>query len=114
MATRKITRKVITPVKPVVRKEVKKVEVVEEEKGPVDLSRKVETQPEEVEDSKVEGTGPGKTVRAKKECFFCHSKTSPSYTDLGSLRRYLTDRAKIVSKERSGVCARHQRAVATN
>ncbi|MBI2599736.1 30S ribosomal protein S18 [Candidatus Daviesbacteria bacterium] len=53
-------------------------------------------------------------VRAKKVCYFCQSKTNPSYTDLANLRRYLTDRAKILPRARSGVCSKHQRAVARN
>lgn len=52
--------------------------------------------------------------RPKRVCLFCQSKTVPSYTDLSFLRRFLTDRAKIVAKERSGICSKHQRAVAKN
>lgn len=95
MATHKITRKVITPVKTVVKEQPVKVEVKEE----------VETQAEEKTTQR---------VGVKKECYFCKSKLTPSYTDLGNLRRYLTDRAKIVSKERSGVCSKHQRDVSKN
>lgn len=114
MATRKITRKVIIPVKPIVKKEVlEKVEEVKVEVQPI-RSESRGRGPEEVEDAKVEEGTNTKTVRAKKECAFCHSKTNPSYTDLGSLRRFLTDRAKIVSRERSGVCAKHQRQVSKN
>ena len=54
------------------------------------------------------------TSRVARECFFCQKKSNPLYTDLTNLRRHLTDRAKIVSKERSGVCSKHQRAVAKN
>ena len=53
-------------------------------------------------------------TRTKRVCMFCQNKITPMYTDLVTLRRFLTDRAKIVAKERSGVCARHQRAVAKN
>lgn len=52
-----------------------------------------------------------KNLRVKRTCHFCQSKTSPSYTDLATLKKYLTDRAKIVAKLRSGVCSKHQRAV---
>ncbi|OGE64814.1 30S ribosomal protein S18 [Candidatus Daviesbacteria bacterium RIFCSPLOWO2_02_FULL_36_7] len=51
-----------------------------------------------------------KVVR-KKVCFFCQSKIAPSYTDTSVLRHYLSDRVKIVSKLKSNVCSRHQRAV---
>ncbi len=53
-------------------------------------------------------------ARPKKVCYFCQNKVSPSYTELVSLRKFMTDRAKILPKGRSGVCSRHQRAVAKN
>lgn len=53
-------------------------------------------------------------VGTKKGCSFCQSKTIPTYIDIASLRRYLTDRSKIVPKMRSGVCSKHQRAVSKN
>ncbi len=50
-------------------------------------------------------------LKVKRSCLFCQSKTTPSYTDLVTLKRFLTDRAKILPKLRSSVCARHQRAL---
>jgi small subunit ribosomal protein S18 len=35
------------------------------------------------------------------------------YKDVDRLRRYITDRAKIEPPRRSGVCAKHQRALST-
>lgn len=68
---------------------------------------------EEVEKmERAEGVEGEKNLRIKRSCHFCQSKTSPSYTDLVALKRFLTDRAKILPKLRSSVCARHQRAVA--
>lgn len=52
-----------------------------------------------------------KQFRTKKVCHFCQSKTIPSYVDLVVLKRYISDRSKIVAKLKSGICARHQRAV---
>ncbi len=46
-----------------------------------------------------------------KKCFFCESQKSPIYTDTATLKRYMSDRARIVGKARSGVCSRHQRLV---
>lgn len=66
---------------------------------------KVEKTEEKIE------AAPETEVKPKKSCLFCKSKTSPSYTDLATLKKYLTDRAKIVTKLRSGVCSKHQRAV---
>lgn len=68
---------------------------------------------EKEESAKVEVSTEPETRRAKK-CLFCQKKTIPSYTDLESLKRFLTDRAKIVAKERSGACAKHQRAITRN
>lgn len=90
MAVKKITRKVIS------RTPLKEAEVV-----------KVEHAEPAGTDSKSEG-------RTKKVCFFCQSKIVPAYTDIVSLRRFTTDRAKIVPKAKSGVCSRHQRAVTRN
>lgn len=49
--------------------------------------------------------------RARKACYFCESKTLPSYTDVNTLKRFLTERSKIVPKLRSGLCSKHQRRV---
>lgn len=53
-------------------------------------------------------------VRTKRVCLFCQNKSNPTYTDLVALRRFLTDRAKILGKARSNICSKHQRAVAKN
>ena len=42
-------------------------------------------------------------------CPFCKAKKDPDYKDPETLGKFLNDRAKILSRERSGVCARHQR-----
>lgn len=85
MAEKKITRKVISKVAP---KETK--EAVE--------------QPE--------ADSQATTSRSKKVCFFDQSKTEPSYTDMAVLRRFVSDRAKIVARAKSNLCSKHQRAVA--
>jgi small subunit ribosomal protein S18 len=43
------------------------------------------------------------------DCFFCKSGQVPDYKKVDQLRRFLSDRGKIVSRGRSGVCAKHQR-----
>lgn len=53
-----------------------------------------------------------RAIKPKRSCLFCQSKSKPTYTDLATLRKFLTDRAKILPKLKSSVCARHQRAVA--
>ena len=64
------------------------------------------------EPAKVEAHEP--EARPKRFCLFCKNKFTPSYTDIATLRRFLTDRAKIVPKQRSGACSKHQRLVAKN
>lgn len=45
----------------------------------------------------------------KNNCFYCQHHTNPNFKDYEQLRKYLTHRGKIVSRERSGICATHQR-----
>lgn len=45
------------------------------------------------------------------KCFFCQYKTSPSFKDVDNLHKFLTPRKKIINREDSGVCAKHQRAL---
>lgn len=95
MATKKnIIRKVITPSSPAAVPAPKVIKAIEE--------------PAAVQEPESRGS------RAKRVCLFCQKKSIPTYTDLSILRRFLTDRAKIVAKERSGVCSQHQRGVAKN
>jgi small subunit ribosomal protein S18 len=48
-------------------------------------------------------------IRRPAHCPFCEFKTTPSFTDPARLKGYLTERGKIVSRSRSGVCLMHQR-----
>jgi len=58
--------------------------------------------------------GGPKFAARRKVCTFCANKgTRIDYKDVGLLGRYLTDRAKILPRRRTGNCARHQRALAT-
>ncbi len=50
-------------------------------------------------------------VRKKRRCFFCDKKIDPSFTDSQTLRRFISDRSKIVPKMRTGTCSKHQRKV---
>lgn len=42
-------------------------------------------------------------------CFYCESGTEPNYLEAEGLTQFVTDRAKIVSNDFSGLCAKHQR-----
>ena len=51
----------------------------------------------------------GKRSR-RKVCAFCADKVETiDYKDVARLRRYLSERAKIVPRRVTGTCARHQR-----
>ncbi|MBU0708294.1 30S ribosomal protein S18 [Patescibacteria group bacterium] len=56
-----------------------------------------------------------KKTKYKKpeECFFCSIGKQPGYKDFTVLKRFLTSRGKIISRWESGLCAKHQRRLAT-
>ncbi len=48
----------------------------------------------------------------KKVCSFCVDKVDHiDYKDAGKLRRFITERGKILPRRISGNCAKHQRQV---
>lgn len=50
----------------------------------------------------------------KKVCSFCIDKVSQiDYKDTNRLRRYVTERGKILPRRISGNCAQHQRQLTT-
>jgi len=50
----------------------------------------------------------------KKVCAFCVDKIENiDYKDVPRLRRYLSERAKIIPRRATGTCARHQRQLTT-
>lgn len=49
---------------------------------------------------------------SEKSCTFCDKGIRPTYTDSAALRRFMSARGKIVPRQRSGVCSKHQRALA--
>jgi len=53
-------------------------------------------------------------MQKTEPCFFCKEKKQPSFHDVSVLRRYLTERNKIVPRSRSGICAKHQKGLSTS
>ena len=52
--------------------------------------------------------------RRKKVCVFCGSDKEPiSYKDVAKLRKYVSERGKILPRRVTGTCSRHQRAITT-
>ena len=51
--------------------------------------------------------------RRRKVCAFCADKTTQiDYKEINRLRRYLSERAKIEPRRKTGTCAEHQRQLA--
>ncbi len=49
----------------------------------------------------------------RKVCAFCVEKANYiDYKDANKLRKYVTERGKIMPRRMSGVCAEHQRSLA--
>ena len=55
----------------------------------------------------------GKFAFHKKVCRFCSNKTKIDYKDADGLRRYTTERGKILPRRMTGTCAKHQRELAS-
>ncbi|ROR25726.1 SSU ribosomal protein S18P [Mobilisporobacter senegalensis] len=51
--------------------------------------------------------------RRKKVCVFCADKnhTGIDYKDINKLKRYVSERGKILPRRITGNCAKHQRAL---
>ena len=46
----------------------------------------------------------------KKVCMFCVDRVETiDYKDIARLRKFISERAKILSRRTTGTCARHQR-----
>jgi len=52
-----------------------------------------------------------KTTR-KKVCGFCAEKVNEvDYKDVAKLKKYITEKGKIVPRRQTGTCAKHQRTL---
>lgn len=55
---------------------------------------------------------PKRRRRRRKVCVFCSDKTKPiNYKEVERLRKYLSERGKILPRRITGNCAKHQRSV---
>ena len=56
---------------------------------------------------------PFKKMSRRKVCAFCVDKVEViDYKDIAKLRKYVTEKGKILPRRMTGVCAQHQRALA--
>jgi small subunit ribosomal protein S18 len=58
------------------------------------------------------GRGKHKTFFRRKVCKFCVKKAAIDYKDASALRRFTTERGKIMPRRITGTCAKHQRDLA--
>ena len=49
--------------------------------------------------------------RRKKVCVFCGKNSEIDYKDTATLKRYVSERGKILPRRITGNCAKHQRAL---
>jgi small subunit ribosomal protein S18 len=63
-------------------------------------------------DDRTVRAGKGKVYFKKKVCKFCIQKLKIDYKDADVLRRFITERGKILPRRITGTCAKHQRALA--
>jgi len=55
-----------------------------------------------------------KRRKRPKVCFFCVDKVAKvDYKDVDKLRKYMSDRGKIIPRRVTGTCAKHQRQLTT-
>ena len=77
-----------------------------------------------MEDMTSQGTSSGRTgsfrrgrpryFTRRKVCSFCVNHVKHiDYKDVSTLKRFISDQSKIESRRKSGVCAKHQRALAS-
>lgn len=53
-----------------------------------------------------------RVIKHEGPCPFCDQKLEPDYKEAKTLRRYLSDKGKIMARTRSGVCMKHQKRLA--
>ena len=51
--------------------------------------------------------------RRKKVCVFCGKDNVIDYKDVNKLKRYISERGKILPRRITGNCAKHQRKLTT-
>jgi small subunit ribosomal protein S18 len=47
----------------------------------------------------------------KKNCPYCKEKKEPDYKNYSELRKYTSERGRILGRARTGICAKHQHRV---
>ena len=87
-------------------------EIYEENKDAAVESKPAAQNEGREDEARDNGRGKGKTFFRKKVCRFCANKTKIDYKESDALRRYMTERGKILPRRITGTCAKHQRELA--
>jgi len=54
-----------------------------------------------------------RTRKRRKVCAFCADKVEEiDYKDIAKLKKYITEKGKIIPKRMTGTCSKHQRVLA--
>jgi len=53
-----------------------------------------------------------KDFTVAKNCPFCKNSTEPNWRNYEDLKQSLSPRSRILGKDRTGICAKHQRRLA--
>ncbi|MBQ2313377.1 MAG: 30S ribosomal protein S18 [Treponema sp.] len=92
--------------------DVNKNEAVEEQKADINAADQTTTEDSGREDEGRGRNGKGKAFFHKKVCRFCANKAKIDYKDADGLRRFTTERGKILPRRITGTCSRHQKELA--
>ena len=66
-----------------------------------------------MEEKSVVAKKPIRKAPKKKVCVFCVEKADKiDYLDVNKLRKFITEKGKILPRRMTGVCAQHQRELA--
>lgn len=55
---------------------------------------------------------PKRIIKRPGACYFCKQKLEPDYKVIDTLKRSVSERGKIIGRRESGVCQKHQHALA--
>ncbi len=67
-----------------------------------------------MEEKSVVAKKPIRKAPRRKVCTFCVDKVDTiDYKDIAKLRKYITEKGKILPRRMTGVCAQHQRTLAS-
>ncbi len=67
-----------------------------------------------MEEKNVQVKKPIRKTSRKKVCIFCVEKADKiDYKDVAKLKKFVTEKGKILPRRMTGVCAQHQRVLAS-